>query len=250
MPSDDLPYFLFPPWHVESGEEILEEEVPDGERVNIRRTPTNSGAASYRLCSVLHLEPEVLGLAQRMLNGRHLEDWNVEVKLLHVWKFLSSDAPPHRHLCDGEPIGWCQYAERKIVVGMHPDLSKANYEKTIAHLVGNVLAANSARSLANRLLKQHGLKGWKTIVWERLDGNTLGWCLPGEKAIFLNPYKLRRPRSSIRETILHEIAHALAWPSGPNGHGPKWQKKARELGVSEEDISWHANPAARSRATT
>ena len=38
----------------------------------------------------------------------------------------------------------------------------------------------------------------------------------------------------IRETILHEIAHAQGHPL--DGHGLRWQRRARLLGVSEADI--------------
>jgi hypothetical protein len=176
-----------------------------------------------------------------MLDESGLSEWEVEINLLCVRKYASSSDLPYRHLEVGEKTGTCVYWQKKIVIGIHPDLAESDYEKNVQHLVGNVVAAKSATALGKRLFRKYGLKGWKLIVTRNLGENAQGICRPVEKEIYLDPYKLSRPRSSIRETILHEIAHALAGKDvGRNGHGPKWQKKARALGVSEGDIAWHA----------
>jgi hypothetical protein len=175
-----------------------------------------------------------------MLEERRLTDWDIQVKLLCVWNFGDSNEPPYRHLWVGESTGTCRYFDKTIVVGIHPDMAESDYEKNVQHLVGSVVAAKSATALGKRLFRKYGLKGWKLIVTGNLGEHTTGLCRPVKKEIYLDPYKLDRPQSSVVDTILHEIAHALGVAGRPNGHGPKWQNKAREFGVSDVDIAWHA----------
>lgn len=55
--------------------------------------------------------------------------------------------------------------------------------------------------------------------------------------------------SQLIDTILHEIAHHLAWQvDGDSGHGPKWVEWAELIGCSAERT--HSMPRARKRTAT
>jgi hypothetical protein len=92
---------------------------------------------------------------------------------------------------------------------------------------------------AYRLLWKYGLTDWECDV-ASLEWNVQGDCDFTRKMIRLDhSHVYWRPRRVVRETILHEIAHALVGRK-PKPHGIRWQRKARELGVSERDINFHA----------
>jgi hypothetical protein len=104
---------------------------------------------------------------------------------------------------------------------------------------------NSAVSLARTLMNEHGLGHipFKAHRSKRCFGTTR---FIGRRQIFscqwesweVKSIRLSRPLTEVnsevqvRDTILHEIAHAIA---GPHGHNWKWKQVARQLG---------ANPAA------
>ena len=96
--------------------------------------------------------------------------------------------------------------------------------------------------VAARLLKKHGLGSWTFEISGNFhlvfDGvKAQGVCLLDSRRLVISSSVLDGPHSRIRDVVLHEIAHALVpGKSGKNGHGPKWQKKARELGLTERDI--------------
>lgn len=83
--------------------------------------------------------------------------------------------------------------------------------------------------LSNQLLKQHGLyeAGWR-FTWLK-STRTLGLCMHRKKLIGYSRHWTSRPDGEIRNTILHEIAHALAGVG--HGHGPVWKRMAREIGA-------------------
>jgi len=80
---------------------------------------------------------------------------------------------------------------------------------------------------ANEQLFKHGLKGW-SIAWHD-QGEMAGRCSFGPKIITLNRRVLLNTAArNIRETILHEITHALVAPDV--GHGQLWYEKLLEIG--------------------
>jgi hypothetical protein len=85
---------------------------------------------------------------------------------------------------------------------------------------------------ANLLLTQSGLKdlGWKFRI--NSNRSRLGVCRFRTRYIEISQYHLTSPATEIRNTILHEIAHALVGPQ--HGHGPVWKAKAREIGCTGE----------------
>jgi predicted SprT family Zn-dependent metalloprotease len=89
-----------------------------------------------------------------------------------------------------------------------------------------------AQQLALDLMGQHGL----TPVWRFRFSRAVtifGSCQHGTRTIALSrPLAEINEVAEVRDTILHEIAHALAGPGA--GHGPRWRKIARELGARPE----------------
>lgn len=56
---------------------------------------------------------------------------------------------------------------------------------------------------------------------------TLGFCNYTKKTISISvPYLKNNPKRLVRNTILHEIAHALT----DSGHDRKWRLKCKEIG--------------------
>lgn len=86
-----------------------------------------------------------------------------------------------------------------------------------------------AAVLARGLMGRHGLTDW---AFEFDNAKTrAGVCRSSRKALGLSrPLTLLHTDDEVRETILHEIAHALVGTE--HGHGPVWQAKAREIGCS------------------
>ena len=86
----------------------------------------------------------------------------------------------------------------------------------------------AARALAVDLLRQHGLHGWSF----RFDHarRRFGACRYKQKTITLSRYlTFLNCEAQVRDTILHEIAHAL---TPGDGHGAKWKRKCREIGAN------------------
>jgi predicted SprT family Zn-dependent metalloprotease len=90
----------------------------------------------------------------------------------------------------------------------------------------------SAAQLARRLMRSHGVSSrWQFAF----DGaiRRFGNCNYGRRQITLSaPLTLLNDESQVRDTILHEIAHALA--PARAGHGPAWKAIARSIGCAPE----------------
>jgi predicted SprT family Zn-dependent metalloprotease len=90
-----------------------------------------------------------------------------------------------------------------------------------------------ARLVQEQMLR-HGLKGWSfkfntnkrragVCKWTRV----MGQDHPG--SIQLSVHLLKFGWAKIEEVVIHEISHALAGYRA--GHGPEWQRVARNLGI-------------------
>ncbi|MCY4185458.1 MAG: SprT-like domain-containing protein [Rhodobacteraceae bacterium] len=87
---------------------------------------------------------------------------------------------------------------------------------------------NEISSQARNLMDSHGLHEWNL----RFDESTrfLGKCNYRDRSIHLSrSHALDGKDSEIRDTILHEIAHALAGPKAR--HGTKWKMIAQQIGA-------------------
>ena len=82
--------------------------------------------------------------------------------------------------------------------------------------------------LALRLMKQHGLHRWK-FKWTTAKCR-IGVCYHHTRTICLSkPFAAARDEAHSRDTILHEIAHALL-PQRID-HGEQWKKMALKVGA-------------------
>jgi len=88
---------------------------------------------------------------------------------------------------------------------------------------------DEAAKLGRRLLDQHGLGDW-SILFDRAKRRA-GICRPGRKQIGLSaPLTSIHPEAEVRDTILHEIAHALV--GAHHGHDAVWRATALRIGCS------------------
>ncbi|RZO46162.1 MAG: transcription elongation protein SprT [Proteobacteria bacterium] len=92
---------------------------------------------------------------------------------------------------------------------------------------------SGVRLLADRLLNEHELfeKGW-SFSFDRAKRRA-GSCKFSKKEITLaRAYAEQEDFKEIKNTILHEIAHALVGPK--HGHNEIWRQKALEIGCDAE----------------
>jgi predicted SprT family Zn-dependent metalloprotease len=84
-------------------------------------------------------------------------------------------------------------------------------------------------AIASREMAKYELRGWTFGL-----ANTkrrLGACKYQTKRIEIAKYYAQNsPEESVHDTLLHEIAHALAGPKA--GHGPAWKEIAIRIGAS------------------
>lgn len=99
--------------------------------------------------------------------------------------------------------------------------------------MGNQKKQQEVWSLANHLMRQHGLidKRWSFGYNKRKKA--LGVCSHSKRKIELSSLWVETlPMEQIERTILHEIAHALA--PADAGHGPKWKEMCCLVGIPDE----------------
>ena len=83
--------------------------------------------------------------------------------------------------------------------------------------------------MARRLMDEHGLTGWTLAFVE--SRSSLGACDFSDRQIRIGRgHALEGNEEEIRDTVLHEIAHAIAGPEA--GHGPLWKATARRIGAT------------------
>lgn len=81
------------------------------------------------------------------------------------------------------------------------------------------------------LMREHGLTDW-VLVLDRAKTRA-GACRFGRQEISISQWlTLLHDEDEVRETILHEIAHALAGPS--HGHDATWRAVAKSIGSRGE----------------
>ena len=86
-----------------------------------------------------------------------------------------------------------------------------------------------ALAVARRLIAEHGLSGW-TVGLDRAKTRA-GACHYSRRLITLStPLTRLHTEDDVRDTILHEIAHALVGPR--HRHDAVWRAKALEIGCT------------------
>ncbi len=97
---------------------------------------------------------------------------------------------------------------------------------------------------AREVMDRHGLREWSLRF-----GNArtkLGECRAQEKAIVLSRvHAVEGAPDDVMDTILHEVAHALAGPKA--AHGPAWRAIARRLGARPASRAPEPERARRKR---
>jgi predicted SprT family Zn-dependent metalloprotease len=84
-----------------------------------------------------------------------------------------------------------------------------------------------AEQLAKSLMAEHGLAGWR-FKWSNAK-RQFGVCEPLRRTIRLSqPMVELNDDAEVRDTILHEIAHALC--PLKEGHGAAWKEKVQAIG--------------------
>ena len=83
------------------------------------------------------------------------------------------------------------------------------------------------QKLARELMDEHGLREWEfRFINSRSKRGHCDWC---NRVIAISKhYALLNGAEKMRQTILHEIAHAL---TPEDIHGPAWKRRAAEIGV-------------------
>lgn len=90
---------------------------------------------------------------------------------------------------------------------------------------------SAARSLGLALMADHGLAAWG-LEFDQARTRA-GICRYGRQVIGLSaPLTLLHDEAEVRDTLLHEIAHALAGPRA--GHGRAWRQIAARIGCSAQ----------------
>ncbi|GAA3344997.1 hypothetical protein GCM10020358_50400 [Amorphoplanes nipponensis] len=112
------------------------------------------------------------------------------------------------------------------------------------------------RKLATELLDRHGLAGWR-LVFDNARTRA-GVCRSDRREIGLSRHLMSLySAEQVTETVLHEIAHAMAGPR--HGHDRVWRTIARRIGCSGQrcmpadaprvDGAWEGVCAAGHRTT-
>lgn len=120
---------------------------------------------------------------------------------------------------------WCDTENWAVPYGMlhHECKSTAKDRRARGDRLRKV--AVQARTLMDR----HGLEDW-TLLFSPAR-RTLGQCDSRRKRILLSRHHaVMDPPMLVTDTILHEIAHALAGHEA--GHGPAWKAIARRVGAT------------------
>jgi predicted SprT family Zn-dependent metalloprotease len=88
----------------------------------------------------------------------------------------------------------------------------------------------TTQELAESLMKLHGLRNWR-FEFDSAK-RRFGCCSYGDKTISLSRHLvLINSYESVKDTILHEIAHAL---TPGHHHDNVWKRKAIEIGCNGE----------------
>jgi predicted SprT family Zn-dependent metalloprotease len=85
-----------------------------------------------------------------------------------------------------------------------------------------------AKNLATRLMREYGLHNWR-FGFDHAR-RRFGACRMESRMITLSrPLVLLNGEAQVRDTILHEIAHAL---TPGDGHGAQWRRMCRRIGAN------------------
>lgn len=88
------------------------------------------------------------------------------------------------------------------------------------------LTITAANAIARELMDQHGLTDWR-IAWDNAK-RRYGQCQYGPRVLsFSRPLTVLREEDDFRNTVLHEIAHAL---TPRHNHDRVWKRQFLAIG--------------------
>ena len=136
-------------------------------------------------------------------------------------------------------------ARRGRIVKLNPTQARVRADRALWNVPYDLLSsaggAGEARTrngaerlteiaaMARGLMDSHGLGAWTFAFLEA--ERRLGDCHFEERVIRIGrAHALEASEAEIRDTVLHEIAHALAGPEAR--HGPVWKATARRIGAT------------------
>ncbi len=97
----------------------------------------------------------------------------------------------------------------------------------------------TAAALGRHLMDVHDLEQWTLAFVE--SRRRLGDCWYDHQLIRIaRHHAIEHPEPEIRDTVLHEIAHALAGHAA--GHGPVWKAIARRIGATPRAKAYDRPP--------
>ena len=100
-----------------------------------------------------------------------------------------------------------------------------------------------ASHLARELIARHGLAGWR-FSFDHAR-RRFGRCDYTNRRITLSrPLTLLNTLDEVRDTILHEIAHALC---PKDGHGARWRATCRRIGRTNRALLQRRDGSSRRR---
>lgn len=112
----------------------------------------------------------------------------------------------------------------------------------------------SAQKLAEQLMKRHGLiqAGWK-FTFDRAKSR-LGVCFYATRTISISKFMCEAAdEETVRQTILHEIAHAMLPIKNSSGrtigHGKPWKDLAASIGYTGTRLSENPYLAGKKAGT-
>ena len=83
---------------------------------------------------------------------------------------------------------------------------------------------------AESKLAEHGLSDWRFRFNDRRK--SIGLCVFNHKEVQFSIHYTGVDEDQWKDTVLHEIAHALAGRAA--GHGPAWRAMCRKIGAKPE----------------
>lgn len=118
----------------------------------------------------------------------------------------------------------CNGTEYSVPYSLLKGANSAAYESNQRRLSKCVAEAEA-------LIQQHGLDGW-SFQFDSAQKRA-GACAFSTKVISLSRfYCIKASDAQVRDTVLHEIAHALAGPK--HNHDATWKRIARSIGCTAD----------------
>lgn len=86
-----------------------------------------------------------------------------------------------------------------------------------------------AAGMARGLMDEHGLRGW-SFGYDRAKVRAGACHFVDQRITLSRVITAAHDESQVRETVLHEVAHAMVGPR--HGHDQLWRRTARSIGAS------------------